>query len=108
MKQFEINDLSVPTMVADVEIIVSYSKLLLVRLEPRVSHWSPSTSLGDVFLQITDFMKVYTQYVQDYDKFRTQLQNYLTNKQASRPLSKFLKVRFSSLFLFKTNQVTKL
>src|SRR3990167_8944016 len=98
MKRFENEQLSISKLIADVEIIIGYSSMLLQRLEARVTQWSPSTALGDVFLQITDFMRVFNQYVQHYDYFRCQLSNFLAEKH-SKSLSKFLKVSFFSLIL---------
>jgi len=36
-------------------------------LKPRVENWSPTQCLGDIFLTITNYLKVYTSYVQHYD-----------------------------------------
>jgi hypothetical protein len=39
---------------------------LLKDIQPRVLEWNQRQCLGDVFLRITDYMKVYTQYVKDF------------------------------------------
>jgi len=56
-------------------IILQYSKLLLEMLEPRVLSWSPTTCIGDIFLQLGDFMKIYTQYVKEYEPFVNKFQH---------------------------------
>lgn len=55
-------------------IIIQYSRLLLEMLEPRVMSWSVTTCIGDIFLQLGDFMKIYTQYVKEYEPFVNKFQ----------------------------------
>eukprot|EP01102_Stenamoeba_stenopodia_P002030 TRINITY_DN11817_c0_g1_i1.p1 TRINITY_DN11817_c0_g1~~TRINITY_DN11817_c0_g1_i1.p1 ORF type:complete len:974 (-),score=215.38 TRINITY_DN11817_c0_g1_i1:308-3229(-) len=55
-------------MLANVQVIINYSQLLLSKLKPRVDNWNPRQCLGDIFLQITNFLKVYTQYVKAYNQ----------------------------------------
>eukprot|EP01103_Thecamoeba_quadrilineata_P016791 TRINITY_DN5723_c0_g1_i2.p1 TRINITY_DN5723_c0_g1~~TRINITY_DN5723_c0_g1_i2.p1 ORF type:complete len:678 (+),score=96.17 TRINITY_DN5723_c0_g1_i2:266-2035(+) len=53
---------------SEIEVISAYAQTLLRQLEPRIENWSPQQSLGDIFINITHFLKVYTQYVKDHDK----------------------------------------
>jgi len=39
---------------------------LLKEIQPLVLGWNPRQCLGHVFMRITDYMKVYTQYVKDF------------------------------------------
>jgi len=73
-----------------IEVILPYNKLFLEQLEPRVLGWSNSTMLGDIFLEFTSFMKVYTQFVKDFpnaqrmlDKKKTKwrFQNFLAERK---------------------------
>jgi len=57
----------------DLQVIVNYNTKLLKDLSPRVENWSPHQKLGDIFLQLGLFLKVYTQYVKDYSQARAEL-----------------------------------
>lgn len=50
-------------------IIIRYSKLLLEDLVPRAESFSTTTCIGDIFLILADYMKVYTQYIKVYEPF---------------------------------------
>jgi hypothetical protein len=58
---------------SDIQVIRNYNMKLLRDLEPRIDNWTPNQQLGDIFLQIALFLKVYTQYVKDYDQARQEL-----------------------------------
>ena len=45
----------------------------------RQSEWVESTPIGDLFLRFTPFMKVYLEYVKDYDSRLTKLDNLVAN-----------------------------
>eukprot|EP01094_Clydonella_sp_ATCC50884_P025063 TRINITY_DN6443_c0_g1_i2.p1 TRINITY_DN6443_c0_g1~~TRINITY_DN6443_c0_g1_i2.p1 ORF type:complete len:947 (-),score=250.26 TRINITY_DN6443_c0_g1_i2:295-3135(-) len=51
---------------SQIQIILAYGMQLLKEMKPRVAEWNHRQRLGDVFLRITDYMKVYTQYVRDF------------------------------------------
>ena len=65
--------LDVKAIHVGITIILGYSNILLNKLMPRVQNWSPRQCLADVFLSLTDYMKVYTQYVKDYTPLVQQL-----------------------------------
>jgi len=52
---------------SDIELIYQFNKMLLVQLESRLREWSTDQTLGDVFLQVMEFLKVYSNYIQNYD-----------------------------------------
>lgn len=49
------------------ETIVLLSRTLLSDLELRMVQWSPEQQLGDIFLKIVDFLKVYVGYIENFD-----------------------------------------
>ena len=50
------------------EIILSFNAQLYNELEKRINNWSPTQVLGDVFLTIGPYLKVYTTYVNNYNR----------------------------------------
>lgn len=53
---------------SETESILNYNKLLLLQLEERVAKWSVSQRLGDIFLLIANFLKIYSQYCSNYNE----------------------------------------
>jgi hypothetical protein len=53
---------------SEIEVILNYNVMLLNELEKRMDNWSQEQIIGDIFLKITDFLKVYTQYVNNYNR----------------------------------------
>lgn len=47
-----------------VTIILNFSRIILEKLKSKVNQWSSSQLIGDVFIYMSDFLKIYTQYVQ--------------------------------------------
>eukprot|EP01087_Luapelamoeba_hula_P010953 TRINITY_DN2928_c0_g1_i5.p1 TRINITY_DN2928_c0_g1~~TRINITY_DN2928_c0_g1_i5.p1 ORF type:complete len:1294 (-),score=313.14 TRINITY_DN2928_c0_g1_i5:53-3934(-) len=58
---------SFKTLLADLQIIRGYHRDLLASLEPRITTWTPNQCLGDIFVRVSQFLKVYTQYVSRYN-----------------------------------------
>lgn len=56
----------VRTVFSDVEVIATVNRSLLATLEERVGHWTRTTKLGDVFLLMSDYLRVYVDYVKGY------------------------------------------
>eukprot|EP01104_Vermistella_antarctica_P015309 TRINITY_DN498_c0_g1_i2.p1 TRINITY_DN498_c0_g1~~TRINITY_DN498_c0_g1_i2.p1 ORF type:complete len:1180 (-),score=399.95 TRINITY_DN498_c0_g1_i2:156-3695(-) len=75
------------SMLSDLEVISNYSQLLLSKVIPRVEEWNDQQCLGDIFLQITGFLKVYTQYVKAYG---ASLAIMRTHKTSNPEFSRFL------------------
>lgn len=53
---------------SETEVILNYNRLLLVQLEQRVGKWNVHQCLGDIFLQIAGFLKIYSQYCSHYSE----------------------------------------
>eukprot|EP00026_Physarum_polycephalum_P000728 Phypoly_transcript_00729.p1 GENE.Phypoly_transcript_00729~~Phypoly_transcript_00729.p1 ORF type:complete len:1185 (+),score=285.31 Phypoly_transcript_00729:47-3601(+) len=53
---------------SNIEVIRGYNKTLLTRLDARMQVWySKGQCLGDIFVEVTEFLKVYTTYVNNYN-----------------------------------------
>jgi len=78
---------------SDIQVILNFHETLLSDIEPRVSHWSARQCLGDIFLKIIAFLKVYTNYLQNFNESNTRLHNLSKNEK----IAKFLEVLFVSL-----------
>lgn len=51
---------------SSVDIIRSYNEQLLEKIKPRIENWSPTQKIGDIFVEMAGFLKVYTNYVSNY------------------------------------------
>lgn len=56
----------VKSIFSSIDIIKAYNEQLLEEIRPRVSIWSPTQRVGDIFLKMAAFLKVYTNYVSNY------------------------------------------
>lgn len=63
-----LTDVEIRAIFSETESILNYNKLLLAELETRVEKWSVSQRLGDTFLLISNFLKIYTQYCSNYSE----------------------------------------
>ena len=89
---------------SQIQIISSYSQLLLSKLEKQLSEWNDdSTMIGNIFLQYIDFLKAYTQYV----KYHSTIQKAIKEAKAKQETFKsLLEVCVSSVFIFMYIQLT--
>lgn len=63
-----ISQANVKKIFQGVEVIYSFNEELLTRLEKRMSEWYlKGQVLGDIFLEMVKFTKVYTMYVNNYN-----------------------------------------
>lgn len=77
---------------SDVEMILNFNSNLLVQLEERVMKWTIQQTVGDIFIELSHFFKVYQNYInnfshsvevlrkvraeqKDFDSFLKQLEN---------------------------------
>jgi len=54
-----------------VQVILGYNSILLNNLQNRMKMFHFGTCLGEAFLKLTDFLKVYTSYCNNYPKALT-------------------------------------
>eukprot|EP01119_Soliformovum_irregulare_P010871 TRINITY_DN2676_c0_g1_i1.p1 TRINITY_DN2676_c0_g1~~TRINITY_DN2676_c0_g1_i1.p1 ORF type:complete len:736 (-),score=218.71 TRINITY_DN2676_c0_g1_i1:673-2880(-) len=63
-----IGDEHLSQMFMNIEMIIGFNETLLEQLKQRQSQFSPETScIGDVFVRLTPFLKLYTEYSNKYD-----------------------------------------
>ena len=53
---------------SNIELILGFNKLLLLDIQKRFDSWNESTLIGDIFLRLTPFLKLYTEYSNNYNK----------------------------------------
>lgn len=57
------------TLHVSATIILGYSRKTLEMMGPRQQNYDDQTCIGDIFLLVADFLKIYTQYVRGYEPF---------------------------------------
>jgi hypothetical protein len=63
-----LSDNEIRAVFSETEVLLNYNRLLLVQLEERVGKWNVHQCLGDIFLQIAGFLKIYSQYCSHYSE----------------------------------------
>jgi len=57
----------IKVLFCQVEVVMNFTTVLLEKLENKIDSWNPQTStIGDVFIQMSAFMKVYRTYIMSY------------------------------------------
>jgi hypothetical protein len=73
----------IKTIFSHIQIILGYNDALLEDLRKKTSSWYPYQMIGDVFLRMAAFMRVYTDYVRNFNdalsmiQVRVRIQLYL-------------------------------
>jgi hypothetical protein len=63
-----LSDAEIRAIFSETESILNYNRHLLQQLEERVTKWSVSQKLGDIFTLISSYLKIYTQYCSNYNE----------------------------------------
>jgi len=63
----EITLMDVKAIFSQIEVILKYNEDFLKQLDSRVSAWEWRQQLGDLFLGMIDFLKIYIQFVNNYN-----------------------------------------
>eukprot|EP00029_Vermamoeba_vermiformis_P007734 TRINITY_DN342_c0_g1_i1.p1 TRINITY_DN342_c0_g1~~TRINITY_DN342_c0_g1_i1.p1 ORF type:complete len:1124 (-),score=402.12 TRINITY_DN342_c0_g1_i1:1319-4690(-) len=50
----------------NLEMIIQFNKELLAQLEERINNFTPMTTIGDVFMKLSPFLKMYNEYSSAY------------------------------------------
>lgn len=48
-------------------MILNFNKILLEGIEQRLRNWSDEQALGDIFIKLTDFLRIYVDYVNNFE-----------------------------------------
>lgn len=78
----------IATIFAHIDSIISVNSELLSRLEARMAEWSNNQLLGDIFEEITPYLKVYIQYVNNYDNVQAVLEKNMKKPAFAASLEK--------------------
>jgi len=80
------------------EIIFLYNSELLSQLETKLVKWGPRETLGDTFLKMTQFLKVYTNYVKGYSEALQMLEKVL---QHNYHFENYVRVSIDSSLVYR-------
>lgn len=62
------------------EYIINLNTTLLSDLKERVDNWSNTQTIGDIFIKMSPFMKMYTQYTNNYESAVVMLEQSANDK----------------------------
>jgi len=57
----------IKTVFSCIEVIRNYNRFFLEGLEPRVDNWEENQQIGDIFRELSVWLRAYTPYVNNYD-----------------------------------------
>lgn len=69
-----ISNEEIKTIFSNIQIILGYNDALLQDLRKKMELWHPSQTIGEVFLKMAAFMKVYTDYVRNFNDALSMIQ----------------------------------
>jgi hypothetical protein len=70
------------TMFSNAQAVLNTNRVLLNQVRARVGQWDAHSRLGDVFLRIADFFKIYIEYANNYDAAHEQLDQLIDSSEA--------------------------
>ncbi|EFA79330.1 RhoGEF domain-containing protein [Heterostelium album PN500] len=82
-----LNKDQIKTIFSDIQIIHAFGQKLIEKLRPRIESWNHRQRLGDIFLEIADFLKVYTGYIQNYNNALAMLDEIRKKDKISHALN---------------------
>lgn len=68
-----ITESDIKVIFGSVEIIYNVNMVLIEKLNVKMRRWTTKQTLGDVFLYMADWLKIYTDYINHYDKSQNTL-----------------------------------
>jgi len=57
----------VRTVFSSIKIIYNCNMLLKEDIKARIDNWAANVKVGDIFVKMTEYLKIYTQYITSYD-----------------------------------------
>lgn len=77
----------IKSIFSEIEVIKGYNDLMYKKIKARMESWySEGQRLGDIFLQFTDFLKVYTAYVNNYNATMSLIHELMQQPAVSQKL----------------------
>ncbi|KYR01923.1 pleckstrin (PH) domain-containing protein [Tieghemostelium lacteum] len=83
-------EVDVHSIFSHIENICSLSKLLFERLDPRIQSWEASSSIADIFVDLSPFFRCYKQFSENYSN---SIQTLSRIKLQSPQFASWLRVR---------------
>lgn len=79
--------IKIRTIFSEIKVILSYNEIIHKDIRERMNNWySEGQRLGDIFLRLTDFLKVYTAYVNNYNDAINTIQQLSQNPVFAKTL----------------------
>jgi len=75
------------TVFSDIEVILAVNKSLRDTLKDRIGSWTNHTKIGDLFIRMSDYLRVYVDYVKGY----SQALELVSSMPESHPFRKFFR-----------------
>ena len=82
-----LSEADIRTIFGSIEIIYNVNMVLLELLSAKMRNWSSRQTIGDVFVYMADWFRVYTDYINNYDQSQSTL---LRCKEESPRFAQFL------------------
>jgi hypothetical protein len=64
--QWVLTQETIKSLFYQIEVISRFTETLLAKLETRVDSWNEESILGDIFVEMGDYLKVYRSYINNY------------------------------------------
>ncbi|KAJ3423511.1 faciogenital dysplasia protein [Anaeramoeba flamelloides] len=82
-----VNPIQIRSIFSQIDSIINFNELLLNEIKPRCTNWNEKSLIGDIFLKLVSFLKIYTNYINNYNSAIQTLAQLTTKK---RDLAKLL------------------
>jgi hypothetical protein len=86
-KKLTLSPANIKSMFSDIEIIYNVNSMLKNSIDKAMETWGPASELGNIFVSIMGFLKVYSNYVSTAD---AQLREYDTLLKGNKLFSQFV------------------
>ena len=85
----------IKVLFSNIEMILNFNKILFEGIQQRLRNWSDEQLLGDIFMKLTDFLRIYVDYVNNFDNAMRLVGNF----KKTTPNKEFIK------FITKTERL---
>ncbi|KAL6042127.1 epithelial cell transforming sequence 2 oncoprotein-like [Balamuthia mandrillaris] len=76
-----ITEEQIKCMFYQLEVIFELNRQLLLKLEERIDRWNDKSVLGDIFLEMADYLRLYKNYLNNYPKALAMIKTLKENKK---------------------------
>jgi hypothetical protein len=90
-----LNPEDVKKIFSQIKVIVGVNESLLAQLQTQIRKWNIEQCLGQIFINMTEFLKVYIQYVNNFDNALKVIEKVRNNDV----FAKFLKVSCTNKYI---------